>query len=126
MRICGGDWSVLTSSAIKFALIPMMIMSEIICIPLETPKVCSRAPDLRPGIVAALFDSNWEGAGSFSITKGENFHPMGLSDFSFLELAGCFSLNSPDCWLGRGSAIGLAGVGIWSVDLSGFWERKWK
>jgi hypothetical protein len=71
----------------KFALIPMMAMSEIICTPLETAKVVSRAPDLWTGIFQALFGVNWEGVGSFSITKREYLYPGGLFDFPSLTLS---------------------------------------
>jgi hypothetical protein len=87
MRTCGGDWFVLTISAIKFALIPMMAMSEIICTPLETAKVVSRAPDLWTGIFQALLGLNWEGVGSFSNTKREYFDPGGLFDFPLLTFS---------------------------------------
>jgi hypothetical protein len=65
----------------------MMAMSEIICTPLETAKVVSRAPDLWTGIFQALLGLNWEGVGSFSNTKREYFDPGGLFDFPLLTFS---------------------------------------
>jgi hypothetical protein len=108
----------------------MMAMSEIICTPLETAKVVSRAPDLWTGIFQALFGVNWEGVGSFSITKREYFDPGGLFDFPSLALSefspggisdtkreyfhptGLFDFFSsavPDDIL----SVGLSGFGCW-------------
>jgi hypothetical protein len=86
--------------------------------------VCSRAPDLRPGIVEALIDLNGEGVGSFSNTKRENFQPVGLSDF--------WQLASPDVWLaGLFASDTFGGSNVWrlaisSVDFPDIWERKWE
>jgi hypothetical protein len=65
----------------------MMAISEIICSPLETAKVTSRAPDLWTGIFQFLFVVTWERVGSFSITKREYFDPGVLFDFPSLNFA---------------------------------------
>jgi len=45
MRTFGGAWSADTISEMKFAVIPMMVMSEMACMARTTFQVAERAPD---------------------------------------------------------------------------------
>lgn len=53
MRTLGGVVLLATISAMKFAVIPMIAMSEAVCMPRTTVKVAPRAPKFGPGIVIA-------------------------------------------------------------------------
>jgi hypothetical protein len=88
MRTCGGDWSVETVSAIKFALIPIMAMSEMACMPLTTSKVTPRAPSCGRGILEGV---------------GEGLEAEVVLDFALRGVAGLSGA-------GRGSSVSEAEV----------------
>lgn len=52
IRTCGGAWFADTISAMKLAVMPMMAMREMTCMPRTTVKVAPRAPNCGPGILA--------------------------------------------------------------------------
>jgi len=56
----GGTWSADTISAMKLAVMPMMVMREMACMPLTTVKVAPRAPKL-----GAILENvvGWDGWG---------------------------------------------------------------
>lgn len=52
IRTWGGAWFEETISAMKLAVMPMIAMREMACIPRTTVKVAPRAPNAGPGILA--------------------------------------------------------------------------
>jgi hypothetical protein len=70
MRTCGGAWSAVTISEMKFEVMPMMVMREMACMARTTVKVAPRAPKFWDAIMIGVLMGGRIGSCGIAWTEG--------------------------------------------------------